>query len=128
MHDVFTSQRQIGIFVFSVDQSNVCMMEFNEFLRRIAAGAVRETDMIFSEMYTYGQRKKVSELRVFQLIRAGKLSTERLVLQSETGVLAEGVVARELLQLRENRLSMSVPFSTEFCSDVPVPFTIPPTM
>lgn len=89
--------RRSGIVVLG-DDGTVIVLEFNEFLRRIASRAIGEEDRIVSGVFTDGLRRRVGDLRLFGLIRSGTVETETLPPSMTGGVLARGAEALAILR------------------------------
>jgi len=100
MFDWAFAQRGYGVFALQ-SEGQVVVLEYNEFLRRIASGAIGPDDSVFSRVYTDGWRRRVGDLRIFAMIRSGNVRTDDLPLRTPNGVLASGDTARALLDALE---------------------------
>lgn len=90
------AQRGYGVLVIQTD-GTVILVEFNEFLRRIANQSVQAEDFVISAVFTDGKRRRVGDLRLFGMVLSGQVATEKLPIRSENGILAEGAQARAVL-------------------------------
>src|SRR5690349_15372686 len=86
-----------GIVVLAVGAAPV-VLEFNEFLDRIARGLVRDEDIVVAGIFTGGKRRRAGDLRLFAMIRSGAVRTEDLPRRVPDGVLASGEAATAFLQ------------------------------
>lgn len=84
-----------------VEPSGVIVLEFNEFLKRMACGVIRADTGIVGKILTGGYRKAASDLRLYSLVRSGQVATEDLPLRVTDGVLATGAEARAFLRAIE---------------------------
>lgn len=94
------ARNEFGVLVIQPNNV-VTLVEFNEFLRRIASGDVQAEDEILSSFYTNGQRQRAGDLRIFGMVRSGEARTENMLPHTPTGILAEGEKARALLRAWE---------------------------
>ncbi|HZO91344.1 MAG TPA: hypothetical protein VFB38_23680 [Chthonomonadaceae bacterium] len=94
------AQRGYGLILIQAD-GTVIAVEFNEFLRRIASGAVQADDLVLSQVLTEGKRRRAGDLRLFAMVRSGQVRTEGLPLREPEGVLAVGAEARALIRALE---------------------------
>jgi hypothetical protein len=89
-----------GVVVLHTN-GTVIVLEFNEFLGRIASGVIGPEDWTVGRIFTDGQRRRVGDLRVYTLVRSGNVRTEDLPRRVPDGVLATGLAAREFLAALE---------------------------
>jgi hypothetical protein len=81
----------------------VTVLEFNEFLRRIAEEAIQAEDFVVGPVFTDGFRRRAGELRLFEMVRSGAIRTDDLPRRMPGGVLATGEAARALLRAVEKQ-------------------------
>src|SRR5690242_2122373 len=93
--------REYGVIVLQSNDETVLALEFNEFLGRIASGAVQAEDIVVGRVFTDGRRKRVGALRLYAMIRSGAVPTEDLPRRAPGGVLAAGQAARTMLRAIE---------------------------
>src|SRR5262249_39359692 len=91
-----------GVFVLQ-SEGQVTVFEFNEFLRRIAQGAIQAHDIVVGAVFTDGLRRRAGELHLFEMVRSGAVRTDDLPRRRAEGVLATGEAARALLRAVEKR-------------------------
>jgi hypothetical protein len=96
LQDWAFAQKGHGIVVQTA-RGEVTVLEFNEFLGRIASGQVGPDDIIVSQVMTDGVRRRVGDLRLYAQVRSGQVQTESLPRRVPGGVLATGLEAREQL-------------------------------
>ncbi len=94
------AQRGSGVIVLQPD-ATVTVLEYYEFLGRIADGRVRAEDQLVSALLTDGRRRRVGDLRVYAMVRSGEVRTEDLPPRVPNGVLATGAAAKRLLRAIE---------------------------
>jgi hypothetical protein len=94
------AQRGFGILVIQAE-NRVTLVEFNEFLRRIASGDVQADDHVLSTILTEGKKCRAGTLRLYEMVSSGQVQTDKLPLRSPNGILAEGEQARALLRAHE---------------------------
>jgi hypothetical protein len=104
LNDWAFAQRGSGVFILSV-RGDVIVLEFNEFLGRIADGRIQDEDVVLSRVFTDGRRCRVGSLHVFALVRSGQVRTDDLPRREAGGVLATGEQARALLRQLEAEIS-----------------------
>ncbi len=96
LQDWAFAQRGQGLIVQTV-RGDIIVLEFNEFLGRIASGQIVAEDTVISHVMTDGQRRRVGDLRLYFQVRRGDIHTENLPRRVPGGVLAIGQEARERL-------------------------------
>ncbi|HZT43153.1 MAG TPA: hypothetical protein VFA07_13370 [Chthonomonadaceae bacterium] len=96
------AKRGYGVIVLQA--SAVTVLEFNEFLGRIAHGHIQANDVVVTSVFTDGKRRRVGDLKLYAMARSGELRTEDLPRRVPGGVLATGEAARALLRAIEARI------------------------
>lgn len=97
LQDWAFAQKGYGIIVQTV-RGDVTVLEFNEFLGRMASGQIGPDDVIVSQVMTDGARRRVGDLRLYTQVRSGQVQTESLPRRVPGGVLATGLDAAEELR------------------------------
>jgi len=87
LQDWAFAQKGQGITVHSL-RGDVIVLEFNEFLGRIASGHVGPDDVIVSEVMTDGEPRRVGDLKLYAQVTSGQVQTENLPRRVAGGVLA----------------------------------------
>ncbi|HLV81559.1 MAG TPA: hypothetical protein VKT32_14830 [Chthonomonadaceae bacterium] len=90
-----------GYGVIVLQSDSITVLEFNEFLGRIADGRIEAQDVIVASVFTDGKRRLVGDLKVYAMARSGELRTDDLPRRVLGGVLATGEAARALLRAVE---------------------------
>jgi hypothetical protein len=85
-----------GVLVRHAEDGSVVALEFNAFLRAIAAGTVREEDLVLSRVYTDGRIRRVGGLRMFLKVQSGEVQTGDLPIRTPGGVLLDGARAARI--------------------------------
>jgi hypothetical protein len=88
-------------------EGEVIVLEFNELLRRIANETALADDLVIGRVFTDGKRKRVGDLRIFELVRSGTVNLERLPASEVNGVLATGMRARNILRSLEGEPTLA---------------------
>lgn len=97
LQDWAFAQKGYGIIVQTV-RGDVTVLEFNEFLGRIASGQIGPDDTIVSQVMTDGVRQRVGDLKLYVQVTSGRVQTESLPRRAPSGVLATGPAAAEELE------------------------------
>ena len=87
LQDWAFAQKGQGITVHSL-RGNVIVLEFNEFLGRIASGHIGPDDVIVSEVMTDGEPRRVGDLKLYSQVISGHVQTANLPRRVAGGVLA----------------------------------------
>jgi len=107
LQDWAFAQKGQGITVYS-QRGDIIVLEFNEFLGRIASGHIGPDDVIVSEVMTDGAPRRVGDLKLYAQVISGQVQTENLPRRVADGVLA---------------ISSSLGAPPQ-----PVPYTMPPSV
>ena len=99
LHDWAFAQKGQGLIVETA--RGLIVLEFNEFLGRIASGQITADDVVISHVMTDGHRRRVGDLVLYSQVRSGFVRTEKLPRRVPGGVLATGLAAREHLRTVE---------------------------
>lgn len=94
--------RNQGVIVVS-ENGGAVVLEFNEFLGRIADQRIGANDTVISHTLTDSKRRRAGDLRLFGMVRSGKVRTDDLPRRYPEGVLASGATAYTILRALENR-------------------------
>ena len=97
LHDWAFAQKGYGVIVQTA-RGDVTVLEFNEFLGRIASGQIGPEDIVVSQVMTDGIRRRVGDLKLYAQVTSGRVQTENLPRRVGDGVLATGQEAAEELQ------------------------------
>lgn len=89
LQDWAFAQKGHGIIVQTA-RGDVTILEFNEFLGRIASGRIGPDDIVVSQVMTDGVRQRVGDLKLYTQVTSGKVQTESLPRRVPGGVLAAG--------------------------------------
>lgn len=76
-----------GLTVVTV-RGDVTVLEFNEFLGRIASGQIGPDDVVVSQVMTDGIRRRVGDLKLYVQVTSGRFQTADLPRRVPGGVLA----------------------------------------
>jgi hypothetical protein len=87
LQDWAFAQQGQGITVYSV-RGDVTVLEFNEFLGRIASGQIGPDDVAVSQVMTDGVQRRVGDLKLYAQVVSGQVPTETLPRRVPGGVLA----------------------------------------
>lgn len=90
-----------GFGIIVLQANAITVLEFNEFLGRIAEGRIQANDVIVASVFTDGKRRRVGDLKIYAMVRSGELRTDDLPRRVPGGVLATGAAARALLHAIE---------------------------
>ncbi len=96
LQDWAFAQKGQGITVQTA-QGEVTVLEFNEFLGRIASGQVSPNDLITSRVMTDGEWRRVGDLKLYTQVISGQVQTENLPRREPDGVLIPTHKAGEAL-------------------------------
>lgn len=103
LYDWAFAQQGYGVYVIS-ERGDVIVLEYNEFLGRIAEGRVLGSDTALSRVFTRGQCVQVDSLRVYAMVISGEVRTDDLPRRVPGGVLASGDIAKALLAHLEEQI------------------------
>lgn len=106
-YDWAFAQRGYGVIVMKPDES-VEALEFNEFVRRVENGRVSADDMVVSSVLTDGERRRVGDMRLYALIRSGRVPVHRLPQREQNGVIATGSEAERILRSAEDNFLLGL--------------------
>ena len=87
LQDWAFAQKGQGITVYS-QRGDIIVLEFNEFLGRIASGHIGPDDVIISQVMTDGAPRRVGDLKLYAQVISGQVQTENLPRRVAGGVLA----------------------------------------
>lgn len=87
LQDWAFAQKGEGVTVHSV-RGDITVLEFNEFLGRIASGRIGPDDIAVSLVMTDGVPRRVGELKLYAQVVSGQVATESLPRREPGGVLA----------------------------------------
>jgi len=87
LQDWAFAQKGQGITVYS-QRGDIIVLEFNEFLGRIASGHIGPDDVIISQVMTDGAPRRVGDLKLYAQVISGQIQTENLPRRVAGGVLA----------------------------------------
>jgi hypothetical protein len=107
MVDWALAKRAEGVLVLPAqnDREAVVVLEFNEFLIRIARETIQADDSVVSPIFTEGRRRRVGDLRLYGMVRSGQVRTENMPLRYPDGLIAAGSAALALLPQYETDTS-----------------------
>ncbi|MCW3099221.1 MAG: hypothetical protein JWL77_4839 [Chthonomonadaceae bacterium] len=72
-------------------RGDVFVLEFNEFLGRIASGRIGPDDVVVSQVMTDGVHRRVGDLKLYAQVVSGQVRTDDLPRRVPGGVLATGL-------------------------------------
>ena len=90
LQDWAFAQKGQGLTVVTV-RGDVTVLEFNEFLGRIASGQIGPDDVVVSQVMTDGIRRRVGDLKLYSQVISGRFQTADLPRRVPGGVLAIGI-------------------------------------
>lgn len=102
LYDGLFARRGHGLIILKASAAPI-VLEFNEFLKRIASGEIAAEDMVVASVFTDGERRRVGDLRVFEMVRSGLLKTETLPIRTPQGILATGESVHDHLESATDR-------------------------
>ena len=91
------AQKGQGLTVQTV-RGDVTVLEFNEFLGRIASGLIGPDDVVVSQVMTDGAPRRVGDLKLYTQVISGRVRTEDLPRRVPGGVLATSLKAEDEVQ------------------------------
>jgi hypothetical protein len=97
LQDWAFAQKGEGVTVQTA-RGDVKVMEFNEFLGRIASGQIGPEDVVVSQVMTDGVRRRVGDLKLYGQVISGRFQTADLPRRVPGGVLAIGIENAPSLQ------------------------------
>lgn len=113
LQDWALAQKGQGITVQSV-RGDVIVLEFNEFLGRIASGRISPDDIATSQVMTDGLPRRVGDLKLYAQVTSGQVQTAELPRREPGGVLAFSPSVSDPLQPLQSELySASVQATTQ---------------
>lgn len=86
LYDSLFARRGCGIIVLRTGETPL-ILEFNEFLKRIARNHIRPDDQVVSSVFTDGRLRLVGDLRVYEMVKSGMLETSDLPIRTPNGVI-----------------------------------------
>ncbi len=95
LQDWAFAQKGQGLIVETA--RGLIVLEFNEFLGRIASGQISADDVVISHVMTDGHRRRVGDLILYAQVRSGFVRTETMPRRVPGGVLATGLAAQQRL-------------------------------
>ena len=90
LQDWAFAQKGQGLTVVTV-RGDVSVLEFNEFLGRIASGQIGPDDVVISQVMTDGIHRRVGDLKLYAQVISGRFQTADLPRRVPGGVLAIGI-------------------------------------
>lgn len=91
------AQQGHGVTVQTV-RGDVIVLEFNEFLGRMASGLIGPDDVVASQVMTDGVQRRVGDLKLYAQVVSGQVRTEDLPRRVPGGVLATGLEIEDEVQ------------------------------